>query len=123
MIVIEGINHIGISSSNLDQSINFYKDMFDFELLDKLSGPGEAVMKMNEILITLYEVEGYKGQEDSKNCISFYVDEEDFEDALEEISENEIEIVYGPENIRNGKTVVFLDPDNNRIELSYPSYT
>jgi len=48
------------------------------------------------------------------------VDEEDFEDAVEEIQEREIEIVFGPENIRKGKTVVFLDPDGNQIELSYP---
>ena len=44
----------------------------------------------------------------------------DFEDAVDEIQEKEIEIVFGPEDIRKGKTVVFLDPDGNQIELSYP---
>lgn len=120
MIVIESINHIGISVSSIEESINFYKDLFDFEVIEKISNSGQAFLKMGDITISLYEVEGYKTDGVSQNRISFYVDEEDFEDALDELEEMEIKIVYGPENIRNGQTVVFLDPDGNNIELSYP---
>ena len=120
MIVIESINHIGITVSNVEESINFYKDLFDFEVIEKISNSGQAFLKMGDITISLYEVEGYKTDGVSQNRISFYVDEEDFEDALDELEEMGIKIVYGPENIRNGQTVVFLDPDGNNIELSYP---
>ena len=120
MIIIEGINHIGISVSNLEEGINFYKDFFDFEVVEKLSNSGQAFMKMGDIIIGLYEVDGYKADTESETRVSFYVDEEDFEDALDEIENTELEIVYGPENIRNGQTVVFLDLDGNKIELSYP---
>ncbi len=118
MIVIESLNCIGITVSNLDEAIKFYKDLFDFDVLDKTTE--QAYMRMGDIIITLQEVENYKQQEHTKNRISFFVDEEDFEDALDEIEEAEIEIIYGPENIRNGQTVVFLDPDGNQIELAYP---
>jgi metallothiol transferase len=120
MIVIEGINHIGITVSKLERSIAFYKELFDFDSVDKYCLPGVTVMKMADIVIALYEVEGYKPNSESKNKISFYVDEEDFEDALDELEENGIEIAHGPENIRGGKSVTFLDPDGNQIELSYP---
>ena len=120
MIIIEGTNHIGITVSNLEDGIQFYKDYFDFEVVEKLSNSGQAFMKMGDIVIALYEVDGYKNDPESETRISFYVDEEDFEDALEEIEDSELEIVYGPENIRNGQTVVFLDMDGNKIELSYP---
>ncbi len=119
MIVIESVNHIGITVSNLNNSINFYKELFDFEIADK-STEGQVFLKMGDIVLCLYEVGGYKNQEGIKNRICFYVDEEDFDDALDELEESEIEIVYGPENLRNGRSVVFLDPDRNQIELSYP---
>ncbi len=120
MIVIESINHIVLTVSDLESSISFYKDLFDFEVVEKLSNSGQAFLKMGDIIIALSEVEGYSGDGTTENCVSFYVDEEDFEDALDELEDADIEIVYGPENIRNGQSVVFLDPDGNRIELSYP---
>ena len=121
MIVIESINHIGITVSNLEESVKFYKELFDFDMIDKASGPGLAFMRVTDITIGLYESQGYKSSDNSKSRISFYVDEEDFEDAVDEIQERDLEIVFGPENIRKGKTVVFLDPDGNQIELSYPT--
>lgn len=119
MIVIESVNHIGLTVSNLEESINFYRDLFDFEVFDK-STPGQAFIRIADIIICLSEVDGYKNDDGSKNRISFYVDEEDFEDAMDELEESEIEIIYGPENLRNGQSVIFLDPDRNQIELSYP---
>ncbi len=120
MIVIEGVNHIGITVSNLEESIKFYREFFDFEVIDKLSTPGQAFLKMADIILGLNEVPGYRNGENSKGRISFFVDEQDFDDAVDELKESNIEIVYGPENIRNGQLVVFLDPDGNYIELSYP---
>ena len=120
MIVIESINHIGITVSNLEESVKFYRELFDFDILDKASAPGLTFMRVADITIGLYEEPGYKNSEDSKNRISFYVDEEDFEDAIDELEKRNLQIVYGPENLRKGQTVVFLDPDGNQIELSYP---
>ncbi len=120
MIVIECVNHIGITVSNLEESVKFYRDIFDFEVIDKASAPGLTFMRVADITIGLYEAPGYKSSENSKSRISFYVDEEDFEDAVEELEERNLQIAYGPENLRKGQTVVFLDPDGNQIELSYP---
>jgi catechol 2,3-dioxygenase-like lactoylglutathione lyase family enzyme len=120
MIVIESVNHIGITVSNLEESVKFYRDLFDFEIIDKASAPGIAFIRVADISIGLYEVPGYKNPDNSKSRISFYVDEQDFDDAVEELEQMNIQIVYGPDNVRNGKVVVFLDPDGNQIELSYP---
>jgi len=119
MIVIESMNYPGLSVSNLENSIKFYKELFDFEVVEEISNSGRALIRMGDVLIGLYEVEGFNNEK-AKNSVSFFVDEEDFEDAIEELHEAEIEIIYGPENLRNGQAVVFLDPDGNQIELSYP---
>lgn len=120
MIVIESINHVGITVSDLEKSIQFYKDLFDFEVIENISNSGQAFLKMGDILLSLVEVKGYTNSKDSKNCISFYVDEQDFDDAIDEIEEMGLTIVSGPENIRKGQRVVFADPDGNLIELAYP---
>jgi len=120
MIVIENINHISLTVSDLDTSVEFYKEMFDFETVEKYSTENQVFMRMGEILISLNRLEGFRNTESSKPIISFYIDEEDFEDAVDELNEVGIDIVYGPENIRNGKTIVFVDPDDNKIELCYP---
>lgn len=120
MIIIESIDHIGLTVSNLDNSIEFYKELFDFELIHSISNSNNAFIRVGDILIGLTEDEDYKCQNGSNNRICFFIDEEDFEDALEELEERGIPISYGPENIRKGKLVVFCDPDGNQIQLSYP---
>jgi metallothiol transferase len=111
---------VGLTVSNLDRAIEFYRDLFDFEILEKFGDTRQAFLRVGDIVIGLYEIEGYKNQEGTKNHLSFYIDEEDFEDAVDEINEKEIPIVFGPDNLRKGKSVVFLDPDGNQIELCFP---
>jgi metallothiol transferase len=120
MIVIEDIDHIGLTVSNLENSIEFYRDLFDFEIVEKIPNSKQAFLRVSGIMLGLYEVEGYRCQENTKNHLSFYVDEEDFDDAVDEIRARDITIVYGPENLRKGQSIVFLDPDENQIELCYP---
>jgi len=120
MIVIESVNYIGITVSDLEKGVRFYKDLFDFDVVENISNSGQAFLKMGDIMLALTEVAGYRNSGDSGPTVSFYVDEEDFEDAVDELKDGEIEIVSGPENLRKGQIVVFLDPDRNKIELSYP---
>ncbi len=120
MIVIESINHVGLTVSNMEKSVKFYKELFDFEIMDKYTTPDQTILRMGDIILTLQQSDGFSAPSESKTCFSFYVDEEDFDDAVDELEDSEISIVYGPENIRKGKTVVFTDPDQNKIELAFP---
>ncbi|MBP7584737.1 MAG: VOC family protein [Spirochaetes bacterium] len=120
MIVIEALDHIGITVSNLDKSIEFYRDLFDFEIVEKFGDTRQAFLRVGDVMLGLYEVSGYRNQDGTKNHLSFYVDEEDFDDAMDEINDKGITVVFGPENIRKGKSVIFLDPDGNQIEICYP---
>ncbi|MDR3237589.1 MAG: VOC family protein [Spirochaetia bacterium] len=119
MIIIESINTVGLTVSDLEKSIAFYKDLFDFDLIEKLSNAGTAYLKIGEMVLALTENKSFSAH-DSGCVVSFFVDEGDFDDAAEELEELQIPIVYGPENIRSGQLLVFTDPDGNRIELAYP---
>jgi metallothiol transferase len=120
MIVIESINYLGLTVSNLENAIKFYKELFDFEVIENSSN--QAIIREGDIFLSLYEVENYKNQENSKNRISFILDEDDFEDAVDELKAKNIPIIFGPENIRKGQSVVFLDQDANQIEICYPKF-
>jgi len=53
MIVIESLNHIGITVSDLDNSIRFYKELFDFDIIENISNAGQAFLKMGDIMLNL----------------------------------------------------------------------
>jgi predicted enzyme related to lactoylglutathione lyase len=120
MIVIESINYVGLTVSNLENSIKFYKELFDFEVVE--NNAQQAFIREGEIIICLNEVENYKQPEESKSKVCFILDEDDFDDAVDEINDKNLTIVSGPENIRKGQNIVILDPDGNQIELCYPKF-
>ena len=120
MIIIESVNAVGLTVSDLERSIAFYKDLFDFDLIEKLSNAGTAYLKIGEMILALTEKSGFAASAESGSVVSFFVDEGDFEDSVDELEELGIPVVYGPENIRGGQVLVFSDPDGNRIELAYP---
>lgn len=118
MIVIDSLNYIVLNVSSLDSSVKFYKDTFDFEVADK--SDDQALLSIGDLIICLKEIKGFKSVATDDVKLSFFVDEEDFEDALDEINDSDIEIVTGPEKLKKGEMVVITDPDGNKIELRYP---
>jgi len=118
MIVIESINYIGLTVSNLENSIKFYRELFDFDVVE--NNPKQAFIREGEIILCLNEAENFKNQPDTKSRVSFILDEDDFDDAVDELKAKNLPIIFGPENIRKGQSVVFLDPDGNQIEICYP---
>ncbi|MDA3900841.1 MAG: VOC family protein [Spirochaetes bacterium] len=118
MIIIEKLYNISFAVSNLENAISFYKDIFGFDIVEWQSGSKEVCMQMGDINLRLCEVEKITEPDNSENYVTFYVDEDDFDDALDEIDENNITVIYGPENIRSGRRILVLDPDGNRLGLT-----
>jgi catechol 2,3-dioxygenase-like lactoylglutathione lyase family enzyme len=112
MIIIESIDHISLAVSDIEASIEFYRENLGFDLVEHISGSLEAHLQVGEIHLRLLQ-EGKVSK--SNGYIAFYVDGD--EDAIEEIEENGLEVISGPENIRNGKRIVIADPDGNKIAL------
>lgn len=119
MIIIEDMSYISISVSNIDESVQFYKDMFEFDVIEKQSGMNEAILQLGGIKLRLSQIEDFAENSRKEDYICFTVDPEEFDDILEEVEEKNINIIFGPENIANGRKVIIGDPDNNKIALSY----
>jgi predicted enzyme related to lactoylglutathione lyase len=82
-----------------------------------MNGTADALMQVGDIRLRLISSDAAKNK--SSGYVAFYVDEQDFEDALDEIEESGIETVGNPEEYRGGKRVIILDPSGNRIALCY----
>lgn len=114
MIIIENIDHISLAVSDIEASIEFYRETFGFDLTEHVSGSPEAVLQVGEIRLRLSSDDKVAK---NNGYVAFYVDDDDFEDAVEEIEESGLTVISGPENVRNGKKIVITDPDGNRIAL------
>jgi catechol 2,3-dioxygenase-like lactoylglutathione lyase family enzyme len=92
MIIIEGINYISISVSNIDNAVKFYKDMFEFDVIEKQSGMSEALLQLGEVKLRLCEIDNFSENSRKEDFLCFSVDSEDFDDILDEVEEKIIPI-------------------------------
>ncbi|MDF3818452.1 VOC family protein [Leptospira sp. 96542] len=114
MIIVEGIGHVSIPVSQLEPSIEFYRDIFDFELETKKES--EAILSLDSFKIKLVKTEV---ADRSLAVLSFVMDVDDFTEAIEELEEKNVKIVKGPEGTDSGESLTFLDPSQNLIEIFY----
>ncbi|MBI3394516.1 MAG: VOC family protein [Spirochaetia bacterium] len=119
MILVEGLHHISLGSSNLKRSIAFYRDLLDFELVEEEAK--HAVVRLDPISIRLNVLDGYKARVENpgETSLSFILDVDDFTDAIQELEDKTVAIIKGPVQIEGGEAVLIADPDGNLIELFY----
>ena len=119
MILLEGLSHISIGTSDLARSITFYRDLLDFEVVEEDSD--FALLRLDPVTLRLNFIENYSESAKSpgEHCMSFVLDVDDFTNAITDLEENKIEILEGPVPIDGGESVLIADPDGNFIELSY----
>lgn len=122
MIIVEGISFVTLAVSDLSASVQFFSDIFDFEIVDD-SHKGYIVMTLDPIKVKLVKVDKVENQLGKLNIpsISFEMDVDDFTEAITELEDKGITIVKGPEAMDNGESLVFKDPDNNLVEIFYQS--
>ncbi len=119
MIVIENLDHISLGSSNLKRSIEFYTEIFGFELIEQTEK--SAVLEWEILKLRLNYIPNYKFPINNPIAmnLSFSMDIDDFTNAVIEFEQKKIPIEIGPIPIDKGESLVIRDPDGNWIELFY----
>ena len=120
MIIIEGLDHPTLTVSDLEYSIQFYEENFDFEVVHKDDETGKVYLRVNDILLGLVEDKEFRMHGHQRNRLTFYLDPEDFPDVLEEIEDSDLEVLEKKINNRRGESIVIKDPDGYQIEIAYP---
>lgn len=138
---IQGIYHVGISTGDIDQSVNFYRDLIGMELLGMGEFKGKhydnifnlsnvrgmmAMLRINNLDIEVFEFENPKGKaNDLKNPVNnhgfnhicFHVT--DIQREYQRLKEAGVYFHCSPEEYF-GRATYGRDPDGNVFELRQP---
>src|SRR6266699_5705068 len=101
-----GINHVAMEVGNIDEALDWYGQIFDFELRGK--GERNAFIDMGDQFINMTLVPDYRQEGVERRHIGFVVDDRSTVKARAEAAG--AKMVEGP-------FLDFLDPWGNRIEV------
>ncbi|WP_416730587.1 VOC family protein [Fictibacillus sp. JL2B1089] len=118
MVRIQGINHITIRVSNIENSKTFYMNVLGAKIVHK--GNTDIYLDAGGVWLCLIEIKDAKPMDKNQvgvDHFAFTVSEEHFPKAVQLLREQNVEITRGPIQRGGGNTVSFNDPDGTEIEF------
>ncbi|MEX5673531.1 FosB/FosD family fosfomycin resistance bacillithiol transferase [Staphylococcus cohnii] len=116
--MIQSINHVTYSVSDISKSINFYKDILKAKIL--LESDKTAYFLLGGLWLALNEEKDIPRKEIqySYTHMAFTIVESEFEEWYQWLKVNDVNILEGrTRDVRDKKSMYFTDPDGHKLEL------
>jgi len=113
------IDHVNMKVKNLEQSVEFYKNLFGFEIKQEenpnKTGVPSKIIGNDSIKLCMYEVPDMSPE---GGIAHFGFNIENFDEIISRCNELEVKILYGgPIDWEKSKSVYIVDPSGYEVEL------
>ncbi len=113
---VSSIDHINMSVKNLAQSVEFYKNLFGFEIKKEQPEEKSKIIGDDNVKLCLYEDSEMK-PEGAIAHFGFHV--ENFDEIIKTCESLGVKIYYdGPVQFEKSRSIYISDPNGYDIELS-----
>lgn len=116
--MIQSINHVTYSVTDIKQSIAFYKDILKVNIL--VESDKTAYFTLGGLWLALNEEKDIPRNEIqySYTHMAFTIDESEFDEWYQWLKENNVNILEGrTRDVKEKKSIYFTDPDGHKLEL------
>jgi len=119
------IDHIEITPSNYQESLKFYQNILQFEILKEVEVNNPPLLKvvfltLGNTKLELLKFEETRQNESSKQDVGYRMmglEVEDMDEAIQYLENKNVDITWGPVDVGGTKRAEFQDPDGLNIEL------
>ena len=116
ILKVSSIDHINMSVKNLAQSVEFYKNLFGFEIKKEQPEEKSKIIGNDNVKLCLYEDSEMK-PEGAIAHFGFHV--ENFDEIIKTCESLGVKIYYdGPVQFEKSRSIYISDPNGYDIELS-----
>ena len=116
ILKVSSIDHINMSVKNLAQSVEFYKNLFGFEIKKEQPEEKSKIIGNDNVKLCLYEDSEMK-PEGAIAHFGFHV--ENFDEIIKICTSLGVKIYYdGPVQFEKSRSIYISDPNGYDIELS-----
>lgn len=113
---VSSIDHINMSVKNLAQNVEFYKNLFGFEIKKEQPEENSKIIGDDNVKLCLYEDSEMK-PEGAIAHFGFHV--ENFDEIIKTCESLGVKIYYdGPVQFEKSRSIYISDPNGYAIELS-----
>ena len=115
-----GIDHVNMKVKNLEESIQFYENLFGFEIRQEDNQPNKLevpskIIGNDSIKLCMYEIPNMSPE---GGIAHFGFNIKNFEEVISKCKELGVQILYGGEiDWEKSKSIYIVDPSGYELEL------